>query len=67
MMTSDSRRSPSTVSGRSAEDKDGAGSPAPPDPPRILLEQIGDEVFPYFADDRNATHPDDGRMRPDDE
>jgi hypothetical protein len=32
--------------------------------PRALLEQIGSDVFPYFADDGYAAHPDDGRMEP---
>jgi hypothetical protein len=33
--------------------------------PEIRLEQIGDELFPYFADDPDRTaHPDDGRMEP---
>ena len=37
-----------------------------PDPsPEIRLEQIGDEVSAYFADDPERTaHPDDGRMGP---
>jgi hypothetical protein len=30
---------------------------------RVRLEQVDDDTFPYFADDR-AAHPDDGRARP---
>jgi hypothetical protein len=34
--------------------------------PAIGLEQIGDELFPYFADDERAAHLGDGRLAPED-
>lgn len=44
-------------SGRSPLPRNTNGSP-------IALEQIDDDAVAYFVDDRNAAHPGDGRMAP---